>query len=109
MSDPAAVHAFAIRAGFDDLLTWHQGQGNLIATVEVYGLRGPLMDAIKVGTMAAADCLDVCLKQCEGHGLLWREDACLLYAARRLNTRPQPWAYSESDEINRLFDAIGAE
>ena len=109
MSDPAAVHAIAVGEQFDDLLEWDYERDNLTAWVAVHGLEGPYLSRLKIETIDQVDALGDCLAECEGCGLLWREDACLLYAARRLGVKPQPWAYSESEHINRLFDAIGAE
>lgn len=109
MSDPAAVHAIAVHRGFAGLLHWEPEGGAIVAWLIVYGLPGYQPSVLKVETTKEANTLFYCLCECEGHGLLWREDACLLYAARRLGVRPQPWAYSESEHINRLFDAIGTE
>lgn len=105
--DPASILAEACKRGFSELLHWTFSGGSLFAEVVVSGLPGTR----RVDVLSRSDVLhlDTCLAECEGCGLLWREDACLLYAARRLNTKPQPWAYSESEHINRLFDAIGAE
>lgn len=108
MNDPAVVHSIAVQHGFADILHWAHDGNTPRASVTVCGLTGLAAEESRVDGFADVMRLRQCLDECEGHGLLWREDACLLYAARRWCVKPQPYAYSESPEINELFDAIGA-
>lgn len=102
--ESAGILAESLKRGFSDLLVWSYTGGETYADVAVFGLP---VEKVPVESWQDIRHLETCLAECEGHGLLWREDACLLYAARRLGVKPQPYAYSESEHINRLYDAIG--
>lgn len=90
-----------------DLLTWTgEPDGETVMGVRCGDVFGDGYDWEPVESDRDCAALSVALDECHGNSMLWREDACVLYAARRRGERPSKYAYSESDVINAMLDAV---